>query len=424
MGISSNSLTVLGTACPWKVGSLSANVGSAGVLEPYNTPFYDGSVAGGGSAGQNSAYPYGKLHTHAGETSPTTLSVTPGQVIFLEYVSGLINTQGAGATSCGPAGAATTGLTPLPPGGCDNETMPTNVIKGYTGINATGTVNTSGTAVTWASGTKFSPGMVGGTLWINNVAFVISSVSAASNTSITLATSAGTQTGVTYFFWGASTSIGGLVGAFTDSSGNIVGQPFDWASYKGINPAGAFTLASVAVSGINGVYNGTITGGGSNLFVGYWFTITGCTNAVNNGTFWCVANGTTSLTLVNPNAIAESHAASAQQISVIALRVPIGATKLSLGINDTQEFDNTSSFSVTAILADSAFQWAGTPYPFPRWPFPYGPNIVAPAFMPDRRTTLNATVAMSVVPVYQISATKLPERGQIFPRQQFPQGKS
>jgi len=33
-----------------------------------------------------------------------------------------------------------------------------------------------------------------------------------------------------YFYWGAQTSIGGLIGAFIDSSGNIV-STFDWASW-------------------------------------------------------------------------------------------------------------------------------------------------------------------------------------------------
>jgi hypothetical protein len=41
---------------------------------------------------------------------------------------------------------------------------------------------------------------------------------------------AGAQTGVAYFYWGAQTSISGLIGAFTHSSGNIV-LTFDRASW-------------------------------------------------------------------------------------------------------------------------------------------------------------------------------------------------
>jgi|SRR5579871_784451 len=69
---------------------------------------------------------------------------------------------------------------------------------------ATGTVNTSGTAVTLASGTNFTTG----TQWnntpitINGVNYIVASVS--STSSLTLTTSAGTQTGVAY--------LGGAVG--------------------------------------------------------------------------------------------------------------------------------------------------------------------------------------------------------------------
>jgi len=66
------------------------------------------------------------------------------------------------------------------------------------------------------------------------------------------------------------------------------------------------------VSGGNTVYNGTFPGGASNGYVGMVFQITGfVTNPLaNNGTFTCVASSATTLTLVNPNGIAETVAAS------------------------------------------------------------------------------------------------------------------
>jgi hypothetical protein len=418
MAIITSSLSVDGRSAPWKVGTLSANIsGSTGVLEPYNTPFYDGSQTAGGAAGQNSAFPYGKSHGDAGEQLPITLAVTPGQIVILQYTGGTVNTQGSGATSCGPAGAATTGVTPYPAGGCDNETFPTNVIPGYTGINKTGTVNTSGTAVTWASGDKFVSGMVGGVLWINNVAFVISAVSSQNNTAITVATTAGTQTGVTYYFWGASTSIGGLVGAFTDSSGNIV-KTLDWSSFKGINPAGAFTLTSVAVSGQFAQYNGTITNGGSNLFAGYFFTITGFTNALNNGMFLCTSNSTASVTVVNTNAIAETHAGSAQQLSWVGFRVPSNAAFLSLGNNDTVLSDNTGSHAITAVQLDTTM-WSGSSDPFLKGPF--GGCPISPAFMPDAQPNLKTTVAISCVALWLHSTNPF---AKYFSGQLYPQGKN
>lgn len=59
------------------------------------------------------------------------------------------------------------------------------------------TVNTSGTSVTWSSGNTFDTGWpANSTVLINGTSYLIASV--ASSTSLTLATSAGTQTGVTF----------------------------------------------------------------------------------------------------------------------------------------------------------------------------------------------------------------------------------
>lgn len=88
-----------------------------------------------------------------------------------------------------------------------------------------------------------------------------------------------------------------------------------------ISPGTAFVLTAVAASTIgvltltaaaaNGVYTGTITGGGSNAYVGDTFTIAGFVNGVNNGTFLCTASTTTVLTLANAASIAETHAGTA-----------------------------------------------------------------------------------------------------------------
>ncbi len=59
-----------------------------------------------------------------------------------------------------------------------------------------GTVNTSGTAVTWETGYQFSSDAAGQAITINAVAYTISTVN--SPTSITLTATAGTQTGVAY----------------------------------------------------------------------------------------------------------------------------------------------------------------------------------------------------------------------------------
>jgi len=75
-----------------------------------------------------------------------------------------------------------------------------------------------------------------------------------------------------------------------------------------------FSISSVAnVSAGSTVYTGTFTGGGSNAYVGVYFTVTGFMNGwQNNGTFVCTASTTTTLTLTNANGVAETFGASAE----------------------------------------------------------------------------------------------------------------
>lgn len=78
-----------------------------------------------------------------------------------------------------------------------------------------GTVNTSGTSVTWESGTLFDTQWTG-SITINGTSYTISSVN--STTSITLTASAGTQTGVVYSFNVGSVTVTGFA-TFTLGSG-------------------------------------------------------------------------------------------------------------------------------------------------------------------------------------------------------------
>jgi hypothetical protein len=76
---------------------------------------------------------------------------------------------------------------------------------------------------------------------------------------------------------------------------------------------GSLVLTAVATSsGGNAVYTGTITNGASNGLVGFYFTVAGFTNPNNNGVFIAVASTATTLTLANPNAVAATQAATAQ----------------------------------------------------------------------------------------------------------------
>jgi hypothetical protein len=101
-----------------------------------------------------------------------------------------------------------------------------------------------------------------------------------------------------------------------DAGGNTItpGTAFTLSAVAASSP-GSFTLTSVAAStGDPGtaVYTGTVTGGGSNAYEGYTFVVTGFDDAVNNGTFQCVASTTTTLTLNNQAAIADTHAGTAK----------------------------------------------------------------------------------------------------------------
>lgn len=101
-----------------------------------------------------------------------------------------------------------------------------------------------------------------------------------------------------------------------------LGTAFVIASVAGPSPA-PYTLTAVAASTIvanvpQAVYTGTITSGGSNAYIGRQFVITGFVNAVNNGTFQCVASSATTLTLTDANAIAETHAGVAQDQTATA----------------------------------------------------------------------------------------------------------
>jgi hypothetical protein len=99
--------------------------------------------------------------------------------------------------------------------------------------------------------------MQGGTLWLYNptgataAAFRITAVGPTAGT-LTTATTMGTQAGVGFFYSAAQTNIGGLVGAFLDSSGNVL-STWDWKGCGGtfatgssiglIAPASAATLS-------------------------------------------------------------------------------------------------------------------------------------------------------------------------------------
>jgi hypothetical protein len=216
---------------------------------------------------------------------------------------------------------ATTGLgTPTQIIVQGNET-PESTTPGYN------VVNLSLTSATWPSTFQLAPSIVdaSGAEQAVGTAFTLTAAAAASPGPYTLtavAASSG-QPGVAVY-----------TGTITSGGSNaFAGRQFVIAGFTGANNNGTFqctasttttlTLTNTAATAEThagtaqdqtavAVYTGTITGGGSNAFAGSSFVVAGfVTHTVNNGTFICTASNTTTLTLANPAALAETHAATA-----------------------------------------------------------------------------------------------------------------
>lgn len=82
----------------------------------------------------------------------------------------------------------------------------------------------------------------------------------------------------------------------------FIGLRFD--SDPGGNNGTGMSITSV--DGGTGVYHGTITGGGSNAYVGYYVTMTGFAGSANNGTFLVTASTAIAITVTNAQSTADT----------------------------------------------------------------------------------------------------------------------
>jgi hypothetical protein len=114
--------------------------------------------------------------------------------------------------------------------------------------------------------------------------------------------------------------------SFTMQAGQAVYQkPDRWRKTISINvgtpkgtsvpPQLALTSVPASVAG-NAVYSGAVTGGALNAFAGQSFTVTSFSNATNNGTYICTASTSSTLTLNNAAAVAETNPGVATQVSL------------------------------------------------------------------------------------------------------------
>lgn len=146
--------------------------------------------------------------------------------IFLTGVACWAQAVGRGALVSGAMLIGTSSSATPADAAPDNRQLYTSVIEGVS-ITANGTlnlgtfgittVNTSGTAVTGTSGSIFTPDLVGSTVSINAVNYLVSAYT--NSTSLTLSTSAGSQTGVTFKAPGTITLI-----QLATSTSNSTGQ--------------------------------------------------------------------------------------------------------------------------------------------------------------------------------------------------------
>lgn len=106
-----------------------------------------------------------------------------------------------------------------------------------------------------------------------------------------------------------------------DVKNNVVSPGTSYALTQVANSSGPeqLTASAIAASSGNTAVVTVSSGGTTNQWVGYSFTVAGFQNAANNGTFICTASSSTTLTLENEFAVAETHAATATSVEGVAV---------------------------------------------------------------------------------------------------------
>ena len=130
-------------------------------------------------------------------------------------------------------------------------------------------------------------------------------------------------------------------------------------AYNGVplnQTLGPYTLTLTAASAASGgltTYTGAITGGASGGLNNNSFTISGFTNAANNGTFSCPTSTSTTLVCSNSDGVAETHSGSAASDAYNIINGPFAYT--GAGIKCIDILKGSTSQSLATCVPPSLF---------------------------------------------------------------------
>ncbi|VVB51945.1 Uncharacterised protein [uncultured archaeon] len=152
----------------------------------------------------------------------------------------------------------------------------------------------------------------------------------------------------------------GLSGIVNAALGSIGARPdtFIGLRYDTSTVPAAMSVTSVANASAGSTVYTTPnnTTGGTNAYAGQNVTISGCTNAANNGTFACTASTTTTLTLSNASGVSETAPSSSR---AVLASLPLTAAGNASGGSTTYTLVNVNSSIPTNAYIGISFVITG-----------------------------------------------------------------
>jgi hypothetical protein len=191
--------------------------------------------------------------------------------------------------------------------------------------------------------------------WQANTFYSIASVIIDTNGNLQQVTTYGTA-GSSAPTWATSVGNTTVDGSVTWTMVQTAAQ-LTWQSGFSYVPPVVITSVASPISG-SVVYTGIITGGASNAFAGKTFLVTGFPDLVNNGVFTCSASTSTTLTLANPNAIAQNGLEVTEACEWLSVQYVIGNAA---GTNCLFKLTPSPQPSLTGNVSAYLYSEPGTP---------------------------------------------------------------